>query len=294
MLRLVCVALLALTGAGTGAAQLFRLRPPPIAARAFSLGDSFPGMGEIPQAAEAQASGKKETRAIQLQPQSRVDLIRYVSGEFARAVKPLPGGKKGYRIKVGGPVDEKELHQTVARYGSAGNPGDTVQVTRLEFKQKEILVHINGGGKGRTRWRDRIQVSVGGVPSVTTASGPPGFQGIGSTLILDFGRPVPDLTPDELKERLAGFLDFRKQRSAAVAWIETLPLEFQQAIKEKRAAVGMDREMVIAALGRPDQKVRERDPDGVETEDWIYGHPAAKTIFVKFVGDHVVSVKQFP
>ncbi len=58
--------------------------------------------------------------------------------------------------------------------------------------------------------------------------------------------------------------------------------------------VGMDREMVIAAVGRPERKVRERDSNGLETEDWIYGQPPGKTVFVRFAGDHVVTIKQFP
>jgi hypothetical protein len=125
-------------------------------------------------------------------------------------------------------------------------------------------------------------------------SGPGGFQGVGSTLILAYGKHIPDLTPEDLKQHLSGFLDFSKQRSAAVHWIDTLPVEFKQAIAEKRAVVGMDREMVIAALGKPERKVRERDLDGLETEDWIYGHPPAETVFVKFAGDKVIAVREFP
>jgi hypothetical protein len=75
--------------------------------------------------------------------------------------------------------------------------------------------------------------------------------------------------------------------------VETLPPQFQQAIKDHQAIVGMDSEMVMAAMGRPDHKVRERDPDGKETEDWIYGTPPAKTTFVTFAGDNVVRVKEF-
>jgi hypothetical protein len=55
----------------------------------------------------------------------------------------------------------------------------------------------------------------------------------------------------------------------------------------------MNHDMVLAALGRPGHKVRERDPDGSETEDWIYGSPPARTTFVTFVGDKVVRVKEF-
>jgi hypothetical protein len=176
-----------------------------------------------------------------------------------------------------------------------------VQITRLEFRAKEIIVDINGGGKKKRSWRERIQISGGGIPTVRTTTttsgndgGPPGFQGVGSTLVLDYGKSVPDLTVEELKAHLSVFLDFEGHRSAAVHWIETLPPEFQQAIKEKRAVVGMDREMVIASMGKPEKKVREKDIDGLETEDWIYGHPPASTVFVKFAGDKVISVKEFP
>ncbi len=102
------------------------------------------------------------------------------------------------------------------------------------------------------------------------------------------------MSPDDLKRILADFLDFSKERSAAVHWVDTLPPEFKQAIKDRRAVVGMNQEMVIAAVGRPDHKVRERNELGQETEDWIYGQPPAKTVFVTFIGDRVVRVQQFP
>jgi hypothetical protein len=88
-------------------------------------------------------------------------------------------------------------------------------------------------------------------------------------------------------------LDFSKQQSAAVNWIDTIPPKFKQAITDHKAMVGMDEDMVIAAVGRPDHKVRQREPDGKETEDWIYGTPPAKTVFVTFAGDNVIRVKEF-
>ena len=104
----------------------------------------------------------------------------------------------------------------------------------------------------------------------------------------------PDLTPDELKHILAPFLDFAKQRSASVQWVDTLPPEMKKAIQERRPAVGMDREEVVAAVGKPEHKVRERDSDGNEIEDWIYGQPPSKTVFIRFIGDRVISVRQYP
>jgi hypothetical protein len=230
-----------------------------------------------------------------LQPESRLDLVRFVSGEFARVVQPIPAGKKGFHMKAGVPLDEKELRQALGSSGSAINPGDKAQITGLEFKDHEIVVDINGGGRGKKRLRDRIHLEVGGVPTMRTSQPEtPVDTNAGATVYLDFGKQVPDMTPDELKQYLSAILDFSKQHSAAVQWVETLPPDIQNAIKDKRPAVGMDREMVVAALGRPDRKVREKTPEGSETEDWIYGKPPAKTVFVKFDGDKVIQVQQFP
>ena len=88
-------------------------------------------------------------------------------------------------------------------------------------------------------------------------------------------------------------LDFSQQHSATVNWIDTLAPQFQQAIKDERAVVGMDSEMVLAAMGRPEHKVRERDSEGHDTEDWIYGTPPSKTTFVTFEGNTVIRVKEY-
>lgn len=262
----------------------------------FPAGESVP---VFPQFTQDAPPASDRPRGEKLSIQSKLELIRYVQHEFVRAVKPIPGGKKGFRFRAGQPLDEQALRNATGSAVPAASPGDTVQITKLDFKGDEIHVDINGGGKKKKSWRERIQISGGGgIPTArttsTTPTGPPGFQGVGSTLILEFEDDIPDLTVQELKQYLGVFVDFEGQRSAAVHWIDTLPPEVQEAIKEKRAIVGMDREMVVASMGKPEKKVREKDIDGLETEDWIYGHPPAKTVFVKFAGDKVISVKEFP
>jgi len=101
------------------------------------------------------------------------------------------------------------------------------------------------------------------------------------------------MSAEDLMHDLNYFLDFSKEHSAAVDWVESLPPQFKQAIKDHAALEGMDHEMVLASLGRPDHKVRETRPGGEQTEDWIYGTPPAKTVFVTFNGDRVVKVKQY-
>lgn len=227
-----------------------------------------------------------------LQPTSRLLLIRYVSGEFAKLVQSLPGGKKGFRIAAGKPLNMQKLSDALRLYGTAASQGDTVQITGLDIRSQEIVLQINGGGKKHFHWRQHLQVGIGNVdatPPPTT--GPPEIAG--ATLILDYGRPIPDMSPDDLKHDLSAMFDFSKQHSAAVNWIDTLPPQFQDAIKDHRAVVGMDQEMVLAAMGRPEHKVREKSPEGNETEDWIYGNPPARTTFVTFAGDTVIRVEVF-
>jgi hypothetical protein len=263
----------------------------------------FPGgasssQGQTGSQAPAKASGASANST--LQDTSKLSLIRYVSGEFAKAVKPMPAGKEGFLINVGKPLNAELLDRAVANHGAAVNTGDQVQITRLEFRAHQIVVDVNGGGRGKKRWRDHIQVSMGGtMPSVQSAStqdqGPPGMQpGMGSTIFLEFSKPIPDLSPDDLKQLLAPFLNFAKERSAALQWFDTLPPEMKKAIQERKPVLGMDREEVVAAIGKPDHKVRERDTDGNDIEDWIYGQPPSRTVFIRFIGDRVTGIKQFP
>jgi hypothetical protein len=266
----------------------------------------FPSTEEIPlfppgSSSDDQSPSKTPAKSGPLQETSKLVLIRFVSGEFAKAVKALPAGKEGFLVYVEKPLNAETLDRAVASRGAAVNPGDNVQITKLEFRDRQIVVDINGGGRGKHHWRDHLQIGIGGppMPSVTSTStqdpGPPGMQpGLGSTIFLNWNKSVPDMTPDELKHILSPFLDFAKERSAAVHWIDTLPPEMKKAIQERKPLVGMDREELIAAMGKPDHKVRERDSEGNEIEDWIYGQPPSKTVFVRFTGEHVTGIKQFP
>jgi hypothetical protein len=230
---------------------------------------------------------------------SKLQLLRYVDGEFAKVLTPLPGGKAGYHIKAGVPIDQDSLRRALLSGGAALNVGDSVQITKLEFHGRDIQLDINSGPKGKTSWRDRVHIQGGlGLPvntstTTTPQDAPVVPQKTGATIFLDFDRSVPDMTGDQLKAYLARVLDFAK-RSAAVQYTDSLPPKMRDAIAAKRAEVGMDHEEVTAALGRPERKVRERDADGNDTEDWIYGKPPSKTTFVVFQGDKVVRVTEYP
>jgi hypothetical protein len=256
-----------------------------------------------PDAAEPNASSQPvappSENAPPLSEQSRLQLLRYVDGEFAKVMTPLPGGKSGYHFKAGAPVDQDSLRKAIMAGGAALNVGDSVQITKMEIHDRDIQFDINNGPKGKTSWRDRVHIQGGlGLPvSTGTTTRPDDVpvvqQKTGATIFLDFDRFVPDMTGEQLKAYLARVLDFAK-RSAAVAWVDSLPPQVREAIAAKRADVGMDHDEVTAALGRPERKVRERDADGNDTEDWIYGKPPAKTTFVRFQGDKVIKVTEYP
>lgn len=263
-----------------------------LAAAAALAQSQSPSSSSPPPKISVAATPNPPAPPAELQPQTRLNLVRSVDGEFAKAALPLPRGKEGFRFAVGQPIDTSTLNMATSVRGIAANKGDTVQITNLDFHSKEIVVEINGGAKKKFHLREHLQVGVGNTTQPVGTASHSG-EGLGSVLILDYGHALPEMTPDDLKRDLSGLLDFSQQRSATVNWVETLPPEFKQGIQDHQAVVGMDQEMVIAAIGRPEHKVRERTPEGDETEDWIYGDPPAHTTFVTFSGGKVIRVKEF-
>jgi hypothetical protein len=65
----------------------------------------------------------------------------------------------------------------------------------------------------------------------------------------------------------------------------------QEAIKNHQILVGMDKEMVMYAKGRPPKKVRDKDEKGQDYEEWIYGNPPEEVDFVRFKGNEVARLE---
>ena len=249
-------------------------------------------LNAVAGATQHPSTSTTSTSAGPLGEQSKIEIIRNVSGEYAKVVLALPRGKEGFTYRLGQALDTARLHDMVRTRGAAVNTGDTAQITAIEFHPKAIVFLINGGGKRHFHLREHLEIGIGGSTAPVGSTPHPG-EGTGATLVMDYGHPLPEMSPDDLKAQLSPILDFSKQTSATTNWIDTVPPEFQEAIKNHQAAVGMDEEMVIAALGRPEKKVRERDQNGNDTEDWIYGTPPAKTTFVTFAAGKVTRVQEF-
>jgi hypothetical protein len=144
-----------------------------------------------------------------------------------------------------------------------------------------------GGIKSGRKWYDRIEVGMG------NSTGPIGQSGTptsGTYLEIQFHKPLTPMKSADIKKILAPLFDFEKH-SATELYVDNLPPEIQQAIKEKRAKEGMDKEQVLLAMGRPVNKSRETK-DGLELEDWIYGKSPGRITFVTFNGNKVIKVKE--
>jgi hypothetical protein len=229
------------------------------------------------------AANRKLTR------EERVELIRGLSAEFATATAPLPQSKKTLIFESNGTYDKGLWEQVGRESGPAARVGDLVQVTKLELEDDRIVFQLNGGAKGGRKWYERIEVGTG---TRTTPIGGGSYSAApgGTTLALVFRERISPLTSAEVKKMLAPVLDFNR-RSPTEQYFEKLPEPVKQAIKEKKAVDGMDREQVVLALGKPDRKVRET-VDEVELEDWIYGTPPGRIVFVTFEGEKVIRVKE--
>ncbi|HEX6467413.1 MAG TPA: hypothetical protein VFZ99_08910 [Terriglobales bacterium] len=224
---------------------------------------------------------------------TRLQMIRLLEAELAYTRKIFPQGEKGLEIDTSGKMkpEPQELSLLIANQGTAARAGQRVQITDVEFKRHEIVFEINGGPQKKRKWYQRIEISgAGGVTAAPVDQAK--LNSKGSYLSLVFPKYVPEMDLEELKKLLDPVLDFNA-KSAAQAYMETLPPKVQKAIKNHEVLVGMNKDMVTETLGRPPKKVRERD-NGVSYEEWIYGEAPADVQFVRFVGDEVVRVEVMP
>jgi len=221
--------------------------------------------------------------------ETRIALIRGLLREIAVSKVAMPRGKKGLRLDAQGKLDQAKAESEMRTNGMAIRPGMPVEITKIGFKSDQLVFEFNGGGKSGKKWYQHIQIGVG---TATTPIGPqqPATLAYGSSITLDFGKSVPDLTVQQVKKLLSGVLDFERH-SPTVLYSPAVPPKFKEAIKKHEVVVGMDRDAVLSAKGAPDRRVREVR-DGVEQEDWIYGTPP-HVLFVTFDGDQVAAVKQY-
>jgi|HubBroStandDraft_5_1064220.scaffolds.fasta_scaffold65278_2 hypothetical protein len=222
----------------------------------------------------------------------RIEILRGLMSENATVKTLLPRSKKPLPFNSTGEWDKQFWDQANREFGAAARVGDLVQVTHLSIENDKIVFEINGGMRGANRgsWKDHVQVGIGGVSPINRPQQNSNAPG-GTSIALLFNAPVPALKADDIKKILSPVLDFDTQ-TATDNYVEKLPEPIQNAIKANKVILGMDRDQVLLAIGKPRHKERNVTRDGAETEDWIYGDPPGKITFVTFTGSKVTAIKE--
>ena len=229
--------------------------------------------------------------ASSLTEQHRMDLVRTFNSDLVYIRTRFPMGKVGLTIKSGNisPSGQK-LDELLALWGPSVKPGDQAIITKFELKNDRMHFEINGGPVKKQKWYQHIQVGTGSTMATPGGSGPdPINNPRGSYVDLVFDHSVPDLKVEQVKQMLWPVFDF-DSKSPLDAYLESVPPKVKEAIKNHQVLVGMNREMVIYAKGRPPKKIREKAGES-EYEDWIYGEPPQDVDFVRVAGDEVIRVE---
>ena len=231
--------------------------------------------------------------AAQISRDAKFEILRTVIAEQAAARIALPFGNDGIDLSEAGEVNQEKLDKDIKKNGQSVEPGKVVTITDMGFDDDKIEVELDGGGKNKKSFLDRIQVGMGsGDRTVPVSRDDKTQKAKGSKIVLKFAKKVPaEITPAQLRELLGPVLDFNK-RNFMKTGLESLPPEFQEAVKAKEARIGMDRNTVIMAMGRPDKKFREK-VNGVEVEEWLYYQAGFRAQFVTFEENVVVRIRQY-
>ncbi len=224
-----------------------------------------------------------------LTPRGRRELIVAFTAEQGFARRPLPLDTHGLVLHANGALkpDGMDYEEELQKHGISSKAGDRLVISDIKIESEKVVLEFNGGPDHKHKYLRHIQIGAGmGTSPVVQDNGQ---DPVGSRLTLVFDKYVPDISPDQLRGLIQPVMDFNV-KTPLEAYVDTLPPKLKEAILNHHVLVGMDRKMVIYALGQPHDKVREQD-NGVPFEEWIYGEAPQTTQFVRFEGIRVVRVE---
>ncbi|MGB8538043.1 MAG: hypothetical protein WCD57_16595 [Acidobacteriaceae bacterium] len=224
-----------------------------------------------------------------LKERTKQQLIRTFQADEAFAVRPLPLGTKGIVLHANGQLTPSGsgYAEELEKYGVSAKPGDRVVITKFEVKPDRIVFEFNDGPEKHHHFLQHIEVGAGG--GVAPLAQDDGHVPVGARMQLVFTKFVPEITASDVRKLIAPMIDF-SLKTPVEAFADTLPPKLKASVLNHEVLVGMNREMVLKAVGQPDQKVRELDGQ-TPFEEWIYGQPPHEVQFVRFNGNRVIRLE---
>jgi hypothetical protein len=230
----------------------------------------------------------------ELDPKTRLELIRALESEQGFAMRPFPRGHRGLTLVANGklePAGENYLNMVISE-GLSAKPGARLVITDIKIDRSKIVFDLDGGPDAKHRFLRHIQIGAGPEmgdpdidPTIANSAGDPA----GSRLTLTFADHVPELTPVQVKALLAPLISF-DVKSPVQAFTDTLPPELKNAILGHKVLVGMTTDMVLFTMGQPTTRTREMDGQ-MPFEEWIYGTPPQEVNFVRINGNRVIRLE---
>ncbi len=225
-----------------------------------------------------------------LSNEQKRELVRGLTAEWAKAKIDLPVSKKPLPVDSLGTHDEEFWKDAMYKNGPAARVGDMVQITKVDVDDDKIKIVLNDGSK-KGSFLDHVQIGGSAGTMTGPQQRPPTTAAQGTSIEITFPKTIGDIDAMGVKKILSSIMAF-DFHTAVESYLESLPEPTREAIKAKKAIVGMDREQVLLALGTPVRKSRETKDD-VDYEDWIYGKQPGIIRFVTFAGAKVEQIKEF-
>jgi hypothetical protein len=228
-----------------------------------------------------------ELPSVPIDERGRRQLVRDLEAEQGFAHRALPLGD-GLTLVANGNITPggDAYKQLLFKKGESAAAGDRVAITTVTVKADRIIFDINGGPYLKHRFLRHIELN--DTPVVAND----GAQVTGCRITLLFEGGLPGVSAPEVKALLDPVIDFGVKTSGE-AYADTLPPFLKDAVAKHDVLVGMDRKMVLAAMGAPQSKVRELVPGTTDRhyEEWIFGQMPQTVRFVRFEGDRVTQIR---
>src|SRR5215467_14188760 len=97
----------------------------------------------------------------QISRDAKFEILRTVIADQASARIAMPFGDDGIELSENGDINKEKLEKDMKKNGQSIQAGKVVTVTEIAFDDNRIEIELDGGGKNKKSFVDRIQIGIG-------------------------------------------------------------------------------------------------------------------------------------